>query len=67
MSTEEKMDAYIQKTKMTDTTRYELNLSEVQAFRRIILSGKMVEALELAFNYGRAKGFRMAKREAPKC
>lgn len=63
MSTEEKMDAYIQKTKMRNTTRYELNLGEIQVMRNILLSGKMVEALKLAFNYGRAKGYRMAKRE----
>lgn len=57
------MDAYIQKTKMGDTTRYELSLGELQVMRNILLSGKTVEAFELAFNYGRAKGYRMAKRE----
>jgi len=65
----EKMNVYIRNTRMGKTARYCLTIGELQAVYLMIQNGKAFEALEMMFNYGQAKGYRMARRarknEAP--
>ena len=63
MSTRERMMAYIQKTKMGNPERYELVLCEMLSVLQLIEQNQLWEAIELCFDYGRAKGYRMAKKE----
>lgn len=63
MSNKEKMLRYIERTNLGNTHRYQMVLSEIQALYCIIRTGKIFEALELAFDYGMAKGYRMAKNQ----
>ena len=62
MSTQEKMQKYIDNTKIRNRVRYSMPLSEAMAMRQI---GKddVFQALTLAFEYGMAKGYRAAKKE----
>lgn len=61
MSTEE-MNAYIQRTNMENDRRYELSLSECRHVCEMIMDNKIFEAVTLIFDYGKAKGYRMARR-----
>lgn len=63
MSEQEKMVAYIERTKMKNTDRYCLVLSDIQVMYEMVKSGNSFGAFELAFEYGRAKGYRMARKE----
>lgn len=60
---EQKMIAYIQKTPIKNAIRYEIYIQEIRALYRMASGGRLYEAFGLAFEYGRAKGYRMAKNE----
>lgn len=65
MSEIQKMRQYIERTKAPYNIRYALDLS--QSFALIDMSQETaIEAFTLAFQYGLAKGYRMAKAEAKK-
>lgn len=57
----ERIEKYIAKTKF-DSTHYELLLNETLDVMKMAAE-KPIEAIWLAFNYGRAKGYRAAKKE----
>ena len=63
MSEQEKMNAYIDRTKIKNVERYTLRFCELCALYEIAESGKCYDALILAFRYGRTKGYRLAKSE----
>ncbi len=58
----EKMNAYIRNTRMCETASFCLKIGELQTVYRMIQNGKAFEAIEMIFDYGRAKGYRMARR-----
>ena len=60
MSEIEKMKRYIELTNVTISDRYEIGLLEVGELKR---AEDSVDAIYLAFLYGRAKGYRAAKAE----
>ncbi|MGM9600646.1 MAG: hypothetical protein ACI3W5_03530 [Faecousia sp.] len=64
MNTEERMRAYIRNTNLRDTSKYTLRSNEICAIYDAIEIGRIFEAVVLAFSYGRAKGYRMARRQA---
>lgn len=59
-----RMNRYIQKTKGTKKTVYDMTLKEIGALLDMTKQEKDWDAVELAFLYGRAKGYRAAKAEA---
>lgn len=65
MSEIEKMKRYIERTKLNDNDRFYLNMRE--AFELAIQARNSddfpLEVISLAFNYGKAKGYRAAKAE----
>lgn len=63
MNTIETMRAYIDRTKIKNAENYCLKMSAIQVMYEIADLQSLCEAFELAFEYGRAKGYRMAKRE----
>ena len=58
----ERISAYIQKTKMGNLDRYEMDMDELLFLKRECNRGDSIDALILAFDYGRAKGYRAARR-----
>lgn len=58
MTTVEKIRRYIERTGENFPSAYHLSMGELEALKEI---GKM-EALALAFEYGRAKGFRYSRK-----
>lgn len=65
MSTIERMERYIQLTK-TGNIRYDLKLSETYALVSHINNENpdtAIDAIWIAFQYGRAKGYREATKE----
>lgn len=62
MSKQEKMVAYIERTKLRNTIQYDMDIEE---YRELYMASKYdtFNAIYLAFCYGRAKGYRMAKKE----
>lgn len=64
MSEIEKMKRYIERTKMKDTGTgvYKMNLCEAFALAHEA-NEPIVDMIALAFNYGKAKGYRAAKAE----
>lgn len=57
-----RMQRYIEKSKLPENARYEIRIAEVSELH--MLSVEMpIMAVNLAFDYGRAKGYRMAKAE----
>ncbi len=60
MSEIEKVQRYISKNKAPSNPRYDANLNEIFAIAHEM---SPVEAVNLAFTYGRAKGYRAAKAE----
>ena len=62
MSRIEKMEKYIERTGDLGTM-YSLSMLEAQALVEIWKQNR-IEAILLAFNYGRAKGYRAARKEA---
>ena len=67
MSEIEKMRRYIERTKMrtSDTGPYKMNLMEAfeLAHKALDYHGLPIEVISLAFDYGKAKGYRAAKAE----
>lgn len=61
MSRIEKMEKYIERTGDLGTM-YSLSIVEAQALVEIWKQNR-IEAILLAFNYGRAKGYRAARKE----
>lgn len=63
----EKMQRYIDRTKMglTATNPYQMNTREAfeLAFKARECGGLPLEVITFAFHYGQAKGYRMAKAE----
>lgn len=62
MNTAEKMNRYIQLTKVPGNARYSMLFSEAQALCDMAFDRKVFNAISLAFQYGQAKGYRMARR-----
>lgn len=56
----EKIQKYIDRTKIQDPLKYNLRASEWIA---IVNTNDILDAVSLAFNFGRAKGYRAAKKE----
>lgn len=63
MQTQENMRAYIEKTRIGSRLRNTLYISDMEVIEEMIINGKMFEAILLSFEYGRAKGYRLAKSE----
>ena len=63
MSELERIRKYIDKTKCRDD-RYDATLSEINLFAQLCMEGQRVRAVMLAFNDGRAKGYRKGRKEA---
>ena len=63
MSELERIRKYIDKTKCRDV-RYSMIASEVKALAQFSANGHPIEAIILAFSYGRAKGCRKDRKEA---
>ena len=68
MSELERIRKYIDKTKCRDD-RYDVTISEINLLARFSVDGHPVEAVILAFDilafdYGRAKGYRKGRKEA---
>ena len=61
MSEIEKMKRYIEGNKGLYNTRYDVRSKEILA---MVLEMEILDAVMLAFSYGRAKGYRAAKAEA---
>ncbi len=65
MSEIEKIQRYIEKTKLDKESKYSLNITE--GFSLAHMAHEMddlpLEVICLAFNYGKAKGYRAAKAE----
>ncbi len=59
----EKIERYIKRTNIADLKHYEMNMLELHALADMV---NVVDALCIAFLYGRAKGYRAAKAEARK-
>ena len=57
-----KMNRYIKLTKVPQNARYSMVYGEVQALCYMALTGRVFEAIGMAFEYGQAKGYRMARR-----
>ena len=65
MSELEKMQRYIEQTKMNEADNYCLVYREaVELLQTATDTNSMVEIIAFAFNYGKAKGYRAAKAEA---
>ena len=64
MSELERIQRYIGQTAIKNRSRYNIGLSEAMAIRLLAGSGKTMDAISLAFDFGRAKGYRAAKKEA---
>ena len=62
MSSIEKMEKYIEKTGDLGTM-YSLSMVEAQALVELWTQNR-IDAILVAFNYGRAKGYRAARKEA---
>lgn len=60
MSEIEKMKRYIERTKIAAPTNYELGVLEANAIKN---AEDALDAVYMAFLYGRAKGYRAAKAE----
>lgn len=65
MSEMEKIQRYIDKTEF-DTSRWQMRLDELFAFRDEAEAGNLLTTICAAFDYGRAKGYRAAKAEVRK-
>ena len=64
MSEIEKMKRYIERTKMNKSDRFCLCWPETtELVRTIHTSDDAIEVIALAFDYGKAKGYRAAKAE----
>ena len=60
MSEIERIERYISQTQIKESVKTEMKLAEWVSIRD---SGSPLDAIALAFEYGRAKGYRAAKAE----
>lgn len=58
----EKMERYIKRTKASNMNAYQMNLREMLDLAHSAVEAP-IDAVCLAFEYGRAKGYRAAKAE----
>ncbi len=63
MSIQEKIESYIENTARPESKYYNASLTDVQTIGDIAINGDLFASIILAFNYGRAKGYRQAKAE----
>lgn len=65
MSEIEKMKRYIERTPLDKNDRYFITIQEVFELGKAAKTedAGLIDALALAFNYGKAKGYRAAKAE----
>ena len=65
MSKIEEMKQYIERTKMSTTGLYKMNMLEAfeLAYQALECRDLPIEAISLAFDYGKAKGYRATKAE----
>lgn len=65
MSEIEKMQKYIERTKMENGHLYQMNMREAFDLAKMAQTGSSfsIEAISMAFNYGQAKGYRAAQAE----
>lgn len=63
MSEIEQMKRYIERTKMDKNPGYQMNVREMIELANAALEAP-VDIVCIAFDYGQAKGYRMAKSEA---
>lgn len=63
MSEIEKIKRYIEREKLSASVKYDMNMSECMALSKQVYEGMMgqIEVIALAFDYGRAKGYRAGK------
>lgn len=70
MSEIEKMKRYIERTRMSikNPLQYAMNMREAFELAHMVGTGDAlsIEAISMAFNYGKAKGYRAAKAEVRK-
>lgn len=66
MSEIEKIQRYVERMKLDVSKRYDMNMIEGLELSNAAYTAKALplEVITLAFNYGRAKGYRAAKTEA---
>ena len=63
MNIQEKIENYIENTARPESRYYNASLSDVKTIGDIAVNGDLLSSIILAFNYGRAKGYRQAKAE----
>lgn len=65
MSEIEKMKRYVERTKMEKSDRFYMDMAEAFALANQARGSVdlLIEVIALAFNYGKAKGYRAAKAE----
>lgn len=67
MNSIDQVKRYIEETKISNARRYEMNTDEVLAIGEELYTthpiGSVLDAIHLAFKYGRAKGYRARKAE----
>lgn len=66
MSEVEKIRRYIEREKVSASVRYDMNMKECMELSKQVYAGmiEQAEVIALAFDYGRAKGYRAGKAEA---
>lgn len=66
MSEIEKIKRYIEREKLSTCVKYDMSMAECKALSTQAYEKKIsqLEVIALAFDYGRAKGYRAAKAEA---
>lgn len=62
MNTVQRIKAYIRRTQAGNLDRYEMDMDELLYLKHECMRGDPVDAIILAFDYGRAKGYRAARR-----
>ena len=65
MQTQEKMNRYISRTRISGRKfeRYSLKASEITVLYELVQDAKAYEALILAFMYGASKGYHFAEKK----
>ncbi len=63
MTTLEKIRQYIERTKVDNGRHYDINIKEMLDLAHVAAETP-IEAVSLAFEYGRAKGYRASKARA---
>ena len=58
-----RMQKYIRNTPESESLRFGLGFAEFCALRDILAKDMIADAFFLAFSYGRAKGYRLARSE----